>query len=484
MNERLPYEEELSKQLNDLQLPDEDVSWKDMERRLNDDSDDGVIVPPVQKGCLGYSLSLILLAVVIWLVVKPGKWPWNKDEKNIVSSEKVHNNKKDTTSNIRMKDVQKNPNQLQLVKDFDHVTDAGKKRLTKDSLKTNNKKDPGENNYSQKDVTINEYGKTGNTRKNIPFREEIPGNYIKKNKKIQKINRTAGRLSSEIKGNKQNSDSSKNYEKNITTPEESTTVHDPINPDSIIAETSDSNDIKKKIKDVNIPGKAAKRDSIVKKLIYFAAGLALNQQLPVSGQKFVPYNSLGRKGTLADYIPSVYFRMYKDQKWFLQSEFRYGAPQFTKEILYVQKKVVDTFTNTTMSTSNRLKKTYYHQLPVSFNYFILPHFSVGFGFIWNKYSSAVSEQEIKETNNLTQTDSIHAKTIFHSKKADSNFVKSYFQALAETQYQWKRWSFGARYSFGLQPYIRFQLPGGEHREEKNSSLQIFLRYDLWESGKK
>ena len=82
MNERLPYEEELSKQLNDLQLPDEDVSWKDMERRLNDDSDDGVIVPPLQRGCLGYSLLLILLALAIWLIVKPGKWPWNKNEKS------------------------------------------------------------------------------------------------------------------------------------------------------------------------------------------------------------------------------------------------------------------------------------------------------------------------------------------------------------------------------------------------------------------
>jgi hypothetical protein len=481
MNKRLPYEEELSKQLNDLQLPDEDVSWKDMERRLNDDSDDGVIIPPVKRGCLGYSLLLILLAIVIWLIVKPGKWPWNKDEKNIVSSEKVHNNKKDTTGNIRIKDVQKNPKHG-TVKDFDHVNDTSKKQPTKDSLKTNNKKDPAEKNYSQRDVTINEYGKTGKTRKNKPLKEGIPGNYIKKKKKIQKINKTAGSLNSKIQG-KQNSDSSETYEKNITG-DESIIVHDPIDPDSIATITPDSNAIKKKIKDANIPGKAAKQDSIVKRPIYFAAGLALNQQLPVSGQKFVPYNSLGRKSTLADYIPSVYFRMYKDQKWFLQSEFRYGAPQFTKEILYVQKKVVDTFTNTTMSTSNRLKKTYYHQLPVSFNYFILPHFSVGLGFIWNKYSSAVSELEIKETNNITQIDSIQVKTIFHSKKADSNFVKSYFQALAETQYQWKRWSFGARYSFGLQPYIRFQLPGGEHREEKNSSLQIFLRYDLWESGKK
>lgn len=480
MNKRLPYEEELSKRLNDLQLPDEEVSWKDMERRLNDDSDDGVIFPPLQKGCLGYSLLLILLAVVIWLIVKPGKWPWN-NEKNVVSSEKVHNNKKDTAGNISTRDLQKNPKH-ETLKDFRHAAAASKNQRTKDSLKASNKKDPANKNYSQRDVIINEDGETGYARKN-KLREGPPGNPSKKKKTNQKISGTAGRLSSEIQVNKQDSDSSKSDERNIGTREEPGTTHDSIDPDSIATITADSNTIKKKL-NIDTSRKVAKQDSVLKRPIHFAAGLALNQQLPVGGQKFVPYNSLGRKGTLADYIPSVYFRMYKEQKWFLQSEFRYGAPQFTKEILYVQKKVVDTFTNTTTSTSNRLKKTYYHQLPVSFNYFIVPRFSVGLGFIWNKYSSAVSEQEIKETNNITQVDSIQAKTIFHSKKADSNFVKSYFQALVETQYQWKRWSFGARYSFGLQPYIRFQLPGGEHREEKNSSLQIFVRYNLWQSGQK
>lgn len=173
--------------------------------------------------------------------------------------------------------------------------------------------------------------------------------------------------------------------------------------------------------------------------------------------------------------------MYKDKKWFLQSEFRYGAPQYNKEILYFQKKIIDTLTNTTLSTSNRLKKTYYHQLPVSFNYFVLPGFSIGAGFTWNKFNNAVIEQDITLTNNITMVDSFKVNRILHSKKADSNFVTSYFQSLFETQYEWKRFSIGARYSFWLQPYIKFQLPGGKKREEKNSTLQIFIRYNLWES---
>ena len=142
----------------------------------------------------------------------------------------------------------------------------------------------------------------------------------------------------------------------------------------------------------------------------------MHQQLPVDGQKLVPYNSLGRKGTLADYIPSLYFRMYKDKKWFLQSEFRYGAPQNTKEITYKQQKLVDTNSNTTFSTSTKVKKTYYHQLPLSFNYFVLPNLSVGAGFTWNRFSNAVIEKEDKVTNNVTMVDSFKVNTILHSQR--------------------------------------------------------------------
>ncbi|MEO6187638.1 MAG: hypothetical protein ABIO82_00780 [Ginsengibacter sp.] len=70
------------------------------------------------------------------------------------------------------------------------------------------------------------------------------------------------------------------------------------------------------------------------------------------------------------------------------------------------------------------------------------------------------------------------------KKADSNFVLSYFQAIFETQFEWERFSAGARYSFGLQPYLKFRLSGIEKREEKNNALQLFIRYKLWDSRKK
>jgi hypothetical protein len=474
MNKRLPYEEELSKQLNDLPLPDEQGSWDDMKRRLDEDNDDGIIIPPVKKGCMGYGLLLLLLAIILVLVVKPYKWLSHRKEKNIVSSEIVIQNKDEKNviedKGMGSKNITKSNNQ-------DSVFSNNKKSLIIiDTLKPANDTEFVQKSFV-KEATM--------TRKKL--KASINNNKIEKNNDQIKENRIvrkniAGNLKSSISNNQQNEDSTFIPAKIVVNDNDSSNINNNKNPD-LLKTNADSNNINKKIKNADSTNKNIKKDSSIKPLIYFSAGLGLHQQLPINGEKLTPYNSLGRKSSLADYIPSVYFRMYKENKWFIQSEFRYGAPQYTKEILYIQKKVLDTLTNTTTSTSNRLKKTFYHQLPVSFNYFVLPHFSIGAGFTWNKFSSAIIEQEVKETNNITMVDSNQVLTILHSKKSDSNFVKSYFQALIETQYEWKRFSFGARYSFGLQPYLKFQLPGGQQQEEKNDALQIFIRYNLWQSKK-
>jgi hypothetical protein len=208
--------------------------------------------------------------------------------------------------------------------------------------------------------------------------------------------------------------------------------------------------------------------------------LALQQQIPIDSQSATPYNASGRKGSLADYIPSVYFRFHKKEKWFFQLEFKYGAPQYTRAIQYYQKAVFDTGTNSITTTSSRLKKTYYHQLPLTFNYHVMKNWTVGTGIVWNRFSSAVTEQSIRRSIQGGPQDSLISYGIIKV-RSDSVFARSYFQAVFETQYQWKKISIGARYAFGLEPYIRFTLPGGVRQEEKNSSLQVFLRYQFWKS---
>ncbi|MEO8112423.1 MAG: hypothetical protein ABI594_20410 [Ginsengibacter sp.] len=480
MNERLPYEEELSRQLNDLPLPDENVSWEDMKQKLERDDDDGGIVPPLLKGCFGYGALIMLLAIILFFIIRPDKLVFNKKEKDIVSSKEINvGSHQNIPDKIDAKDslMKQASTGSIIVGKNDSTNHQIEKRVYGDSLITTNKKDLDKIRWVKKKSVTTE--SAIQNPQNINRRRRVNKKFNQKN-----VLKTKDYTSSEASTNEQKTNSSsanRNVSAETITPQDKANVSA---IDSTIKKSNDSTIAAKEFKEPENNYKKPKKDSSSKRSIYFGGGIALHQLVPVNGQKFVPYNSLGRKGTLADYIPSIYFRIYKDQKWCVQTELRYGAPQYNKEVLYFQQKIVDSFNINTKTTSNRLKKTYYHQLPVSFNYFVLPHFSTGLGFTWNKFTSAVIEQEIKEANNITQVDTLQMKKIFNTTKPDSNFVSSYFQAIIEMQYQLKHFSFGARYSFGLEPYIKFQLPGGQKQEEKNSSLQIFIRYNLWESKKK
>src|SRR5689334_15930046 len=78
MNERLPYEEQISQQWDDLSLPDENLGWDDMKRRLEEDDDDGII-PIWLRGCGLWGLLSIVLLGFGWWMVRPDKW-WNKTQ--------------------------------------------------------------------------------------------------------------------------------------------------------------------------------------------------------------------------------------------------------------------------------------------------------------------------------------------------------------------------------------------------------------------
>ena len=102
---------------------------------------------------------------------------------------------------------------------------------------------------------------------------------------------------------------------------------------------------------------------------------------------------------------------------------------------------------------------------------------------WNLFKSAVAEREVSRKNNFTQIDSLVSRSIFKEEGNGSLFRKTYWQAVIESQYKWNRFSFGARYAFGLQPYIQFTLPGQSLRQERNHALQLFMRYELWRQKK-
>jgi hypothetical protein len=487
MNDRLPYEEQLAQQWNDLPLPDENMAWEDMKRRLEDD-DDGGIIPIWLRGCGLWGLLAVVILGLGWWLIRPEKW-WNKEQET--ENVKAINQKAGNHNNrIKADDT------IQVIKSADTEKQTGN---TGDILK---------NSSADSSLTrLDTRQKKTVLIKNVDDISVLVSNAQSKRKETSSKQQTAksGTEKNKRANNKKNQKQTESEQLTISIQQGATNketgndlVKVKINPvlaakDSMDVTTVNTNktdsvhkippdSIQKKAGEQTVKTNQQKKDSSNPKTISFSAGLAMHQLLPVGGQKLTPYNSLGRKASLADYIPSVYGRMYKNGKWFLQMEFRYGAPQYTKEFLYAQQSKLDSVgpLSFTTTTSSKLKKTFYHQLPVTFNYFVLPGWSIGTGIVWNKFVSAISQQEVIRRNNITQQDSLVSNGIT-SDKNNSAFAKSYFQAVFETQYRWRRFSLGARYSFGLQPYIKFTLPRSVQQEERNRSLQVFLRYELWKS---
>lgn len=79
MNERLPYETALAAQWSsataatDFPLPDENLAWADMRRRLDEDEERRPIAW-WRWGCLGWALLGLLVVGAGWYFLQPQKW--------------------------------------------------------------------------------------------------------------------------------------------------------------------------------------------------------------------------------------------------------------------------------------------------------------------------------------------------------------------------------------------------------------------------
>ncbi len=485
MNDRLPYEEQVAQQWIDLPLPDENMAWADMKRRLEEDDDDGII-PIWLRGCGLWVLIAIILIGIGWWFIRPDKW-WNKKqatESMTTTGQNGHNadrkiNATKTTDTTRLRSGTRPETKVIKTDTIKNPVNAISNKQPRERRSQKSKDDliVSTNRPGSKKKKADDKIRTGRSR------EENKKNAPKANKSRKGNEQVDITIQPAGKENEPGIVATAKDKPVIVTRDSVTTI--PINArDSLIRQPLPDSTTKKII-DATTKTNETKKDSSKTRSISFSAGIGMHQLIPIAGQKLTPYNSLGRKGSLLDYIPSAFARMYKNNKWFIQLEFRYGAPQYTKEFTYQQQSKLDSIgpQRFTVTTSTKLKKTFYHQLPVTFNYLVLPNLSVGSGIVWNKFVSAISKKESNWRNNTTLQDSAVNNGIF-SDKTDTLFKRSYFQALIETQYQWRRFSLGARYSFGLQPYINFTLPGGARQHERNKSLQFFIRYELWKSKTK
>jgi hypothetical protein len=469
MSERLPYEEQLPQHLRDIPLPDEDAAWADMKRRLEEDDDDGVIAW-WKKGCLGWGLLLLaLIGIGIGFFIK-----YNSDDQHTetgtASTKQVNAPRKQEHPADTLQDdhqhsipVTATPAQPSITVDSTML----RKMIHRDTIYSpeiitqQTIKDP-------KEIKTKRPAKIPITQKKDPAPKPV----------LKPVVRDTARDIA--------------VRKDTVTGIADTTIKQPVTdtisiPDSmtidkvrrfIAGDTSAvvKNDSLKKATDEVIVDSTGKKKTDSSAQYSISGGLALTQQLPIAGQKAVPYGSQGRGFSMADYIPSVYVRFNKNNKWFIQGEFRYGAPQYNKPLTYFQQG--DTIGGgASRLTEKQLQKTYYHQLPISFNFYIRPEWAVGAGFVWNRFAKSVFQQTVSDP---LVPDSFISKDILVGRNAAAEgLASSYFQGLIESQYQWKKFSFGARYTFGLKPYLTFTLPGEAERRERNQSLQLFIRYQLF-----
>lgn len=87
--------------------------------------------------------------------------------------------------------------------------------------------------------------------------------------------------------------------------------------------------------------------------------------------------------------------------------------------------------------------------------------------------------------NTNGVDSLASET--KSVKGDSVYreIKTHeFRFLADANYNWRHFIFGLRYNQALSKFIHVEVSPGQITQARNSSLQLYLRYILWDHRRK
>lgn len=473
MNKKLPFEEALEQQMNNLPSPNEDESWQKMKKLLDEN---GKPVPlSFLKTYKVWIVLILLLLMGVWFIILPAHAP---KEKPVTTSE----------NNAALQQKRLTPHSKKAQNKIQNL-----KPTIPDALPTTVNI---QGNHSAQSASIASTAKTMShqeTKTTTGMESRTPPskiifkqnkskqNNLSSNKQISIKETSLAGIKRDVVTTKDNSTNSSKtlpgLQKNNTSVDTTSIIPD-VEQDTSIAKQKDSLSHKEDV--------AANKNTASKKTAlhglkkYFvSAGIGVQQQIPVSGQQVVRYGYNGNNA-LSDYIPSIYFGFEREQKWFLQGEFIYGAPQLLKEFAYSRQTQADT-SGTVTSTTLRLKKTFYNQIPVSFNYYLRPNLSAGIGMTYSWLHGAIAEKEISIHTPLTPTNTVVQQVVPIAGFTDSFLYRSHTYLMLQADYQWRKFSMGLRYTRDVQPYIKYTLPDGAVADQKNWSLQFILGFRLGKS---
>lgn len=480
MSKKLPFEDAVKQQLNNLPTPGEDESWQKMKQLLDDKE---------RRTPLAFFTSFKIWSLLVLLLITCVFFIFNsmdkaKEKRLVTSGNNVVLQQKSVTSNLHKNVIKtQTVNETPTIKPT--VSNSLPKAVNNDSRKTDQHMPVAS---SKKIISHKENKQNAGTKSTISqvktifgLNKDKPNNWLIRRQNIVKKAEDAG-IKDSAGLTKDNSTESRealrSFQKN-NLPADKTSIAKPGLMDTLIPPQKDSLFYKKNT--------AIKEDSTNKKVAlrklkkYFvSAGIGVQQQIPVAGRQIVGYGYNGNS-LFSDYIPSAYFRLEREKKWFLQGEFIYGAPQLLKAFAYSQHTQADS-SGTTTTTTLRLKKTFYNEVPVTFNYYLSPNLSAGAGFTYSWLYGAIAEKEINTHNPLIPVNTAVQQVVPVTGYTDSFFYRSRTCLHMQADYQWRRLSLGVRYTKDVQPYIKYTMPDGAVASRKNWSLQFILRFRLWKSA--
>ena len=221
------------------------------------------------------------------------------------------------------------------------------------------------------------------------------------------------------------------------------------------------------------------------------AAIGLNQFFPLGGQQSA-YNSSGATGTLSDYLPVPVLRYYFNRKLYVQLEAQFNTPQATKKNLVISAPPPDTTTRTGQQivSSASIQQLFYFNIPLSVHYTAFDNFDIGAGLQLSRLTNAIGAFDstitpILITNTPVGTsDTIKAVKSFKGDALYQKIKSDEFRLLLDVNYTYKHFIAGLRYNLALSKFVDIQLASGQVAQGRNSSLQLYLRYILWDGRKK
>jgi hypothetical protein len=236
------------------------------------------------------------------------------------------------------------------------------------------------------------------------------------------------------------------------------------------------------------PSAPQKKNPEEKKDRGFMVGIGLNQFFTVGGQQASSWNSGGITGTLSDYIPVPMIRYYFNSRLYVQLEAQINTPQYTKKNMVINVTPPDSNSSATATGSSvSINKLFYFNLPLSVHYTIAKNLDLGTGLQYSQLTNGIgnftnstytSNNPLTIPNLSTQTKSFKGDSFYHEIKTNE------FRFLIDGSYTYGHFILGLRYNQALSKFINVHLSTGQITQARNSSLQLYLRYILWDGRKK